>query len=138
MCTSLTLAFFPRHNLARFIHCRTVSLLASIPCSLLRYSEAKVGPNPLYTGAAKIFTASCSIFSSIFRFDGFPRSLWTTALSPCFFSACINRFTCRTLSPSSSAASRCVISFFFAFLSVTSRSRSAWVISRCPSCILTA
>src|SRR4051794_39298313 len=57
MCTSLTLAFFPRHNLARFIHCRTVSLLASIPCSWLRYSEAKVGPKPLYTGTDKIFTA---------------------------------------------------------------------------------
>src|SRR5256885_667786 len=32
-----------------------------------------------------------------------------------------NRFTCRTLSRSSSAASRCVMSFFLAFLSVTSR-----------------
>ena len=30
---------------------------------------------------------------------------------------------------------RCVISLFFAFFNVTSRSLSAWVISSCPSCI---
>src|ERR1700733_1225401 len=42
------------------------------------------------------------------------------------------------LNPSSSAASRCVITFFLAFFNVTSRSRSACVISSCPSCIPTA
>src|SRR5579872_1085099 len=136
--TSLIFAFFPRHSLARIIHCRTVSLLASIPCFFSKYSAASVGPNPWYTGADKSRTASRSISSSIFRLDGCPRSPCTTALSPCFFSAQISRFTCRTLSPNSSAASRCVISFFLAFLSATSRSRSVWVISSCPSCILTA
>ena len=40
----------------------------------------------------------------------------------------------RSVIPISVAASFCVISFFFAFFSVTSRSRSAWVISSCPSC----
>src|SRR5580700_3903000 len=39
------------------------------------------------------------------------------------------------LNPSSSAASRCVITFFLAFFNVTSRSRSACVMSSCPSCI---
>src|ERR1700730_11047365 len=39
------------------------------------------------------------------------------------------------LNPSSSAASRCVIPFFLAFFNVTSRSRSACVMSSCPSCI---
>src|SRR5437667_12873705 len=39
------------------------------------------------------------------------------------------------LTPNSSPASACVISFFLAFFNVTSRSRSAWVISSCPSCI---
>ena len=84
--TCLTFSFFARHSLPPIIHFRTVSLLASIPCFFPRYSAANVGPNPSYTGADKIFTASCSIFSSIFRFDGFPRSPWTTALSPRFFS----------------------------------------------------
>src|ERR1039458_6571481 len=129
------MAFFPRHNLARIIHCRTVSLLALIKCFFLKYSAARVGPNPSYTGADKIVTACCSIFSSILRFEDLPRSPWITALSPCLFSAYNSRFTCRTLSPSSFAASRCVISFFLTFFSATSRSRSAWVISSCPSCI---
>src|ERR1700689_1389865 len=39
------------------------------------------------------------------------------------------------LNPSSSAASRCVITFFLAFFNVTSRPRSACVMSSCPSCI---
>src|SRR5207253_839361 len=39
------------------------------------------------------------------------------------------------LNLSSSAASLCVISFFLAFFSVTSRSLSAWVMSSWPSCI---
>src|SRR5450755_2804694 len=134
-CTCWIFSFFARHSLPRIIHVRTVSLLASIPCLLPRYSAAKVGPNPSYTGPDKIFTACFSIFSSIRRFDGFPRSPWTTALSPRFFRAYSSRFTCRVLKPSSSAASRCVISFFLAFFNVTSRSRSAWVISSCPSCI---
>jgi hypothetical protein len=60
--------------LARIIHCRTVSLLAWIECFFLKYSAANVGLNPWYTGADKIVTASRSIFSSIFRFEDFPRS----------------------------------------------------------------
>jgi hypothetical protein len=47
------------------------------------------------------------------------------ALSPRFFNAFIIRFTWRTLTPSSSAASRCVISRFFTFFNVTNRSLSA-------------
>ena len=35
--------------------------------------------------------AFCWIFSAIRRFDGFPRSPWITALSPCFFNAYSNR-----------------------------------------------
>src|SRR5580704_10264291 len=135
VCTSPTRAFLPLHSSPLIIHCRTVSLLASIPCFSLRYSAAKVGLNPWYTGADRIFTASRSIFSSILRFPALPRNPWTTAWSPRFFSAPNSRFTWRTLIPSSSAASRCVISFFLAFFSVTSRSRSPWVISSCPSCI---
>src|ERR1035438_6380624 len=56
-CTCLTFSLLARHSLPRIIHCRTVSLLASIPCFLSRYSAAKVGPNPSYTGADNIFTA---------------------------------------------------------------------------------
>src|SRR5580704_1229695 len=55
------------------------------------------------------------------------------ALSPRWFSASSNRLTCRTLTPTSCAASRCVMSFFVTFLSATSRSRSACVMSSCPS-----
>jgi len=51
-----------------------VSLLAWIECFFLKYSAANVGLNPWYTGADKIVTASRSIFSSIFRFEDFPRS----------------------------------------------------------------
>src|ERR1700733_7401863 len=72
-CTCLTCSRFARHSLPRIIHCRTVSLLASMPCFFSKYSAAKVGPNPWYTGADKIFTASFSVLSSIRRFDGFPR-----------------------------------------------------------------
>ena len=43
------------------------------------------------------------------------------------------RLTCRSVIPSSSAACFCVISFFFAFFRATRRSRSACVISSCPS-----
>src|SRR5215472_18695061 len=84
-CTCGTLAFFPHHSLARIIHCRTVSLLASILCFWANCSAASVGPNPAYTGADRICTACRSIFSSILRLDGLPRSPWTTPLSPCFF-----------------------------------------------------
>src|SRR6516165_2708669 len=138
ICTCPILSFFPFHSLARIIHCRTVSLLTSMPCLLAKYSQAKVGPNPSYTGADKIFTASRSTFSSIFRLDGRPRSRWTTAWSPRCCKPYSSRCTCRTLSSSSSAASCCVISLFFAFFSATSRSLSAWVMSSCPSCIPTA
>ena len=134
-CTCSTFSFFARHSLPRIIHCRTVSLLALIPCFFLRYSAAKVGPNPLYTSADRIFTACCSMRSATFRFDGFPRNPCASALSPRSFIASNSRCTWRTLSPSSSAASRCVISFFLAFFNATSRSRSACVISSCPSCI---
>ena len=51
----------------------------------------------------------------------FPRSPWITAPTPRFFNSFSSRLTCRTLSPSSSAASRCVISRFLAFFSTTSR-----------------
>ena len=136
--TRIVLIFsrFARHSFARIIHCRTVSLLTSMLCFFARYSLAKVGPNPSYTGVDKMRTASFSILSAILRFDGLPRSPWITALSPRFFSAYSSRFTWRTLRSSSSAASRCVMSLFFAFLSVTSRSRSACVMSSCPSCTL--
>src|ERR1700681_152204 len=135
LCIGLTFSLFACHSLPSIIHFRTVSLLASIPCFFARYSAANVGPNPLYTGADRIFTASFWTLSSMRRFEGFPRSPWTTALSPPFFNACSSRFTCQTLNPSSSAASRCLMSFFLAFFNVTSRSLSAWVISSCPSCI---
>src|ERR1017187_2986770 len=133
--TCPTFAFLPRHNSAPSIHCRTVSLLASIPCCFPKYSDANVGPNPSYTGADKIFTAWRSILSSIFRLEGLPRNPWITALSPRFFNPYSSRFTCRTLTPNSSAASPCVISFSLAFFNVTSRSRSPCVICSCPSCI---
>src|SRR6267143_1646162 len=58
-----------------------------------------------------------------------------TTLSPRFLKAFNSRFTCRALIPSSSAASRRVITFLWALRNVTSRSLSAWVISSCPSCI---
>src|ERR1035441_4481911 len=134
-CTCSTFPDFTRHTFPRIIHCRTVSLLASIPCFFRRYSAASVGPKPRYTSAERIFTASHSMASSILRFDGLPRRPWITALSPRFFNAQSSRFTCRMLNPSSSAAARCVISFFLAFFNVTKRSLSACVISRCPSCI---
>src|SRR5450759_1032719 len=134
-CTAFTFSSLARHSFPPIIHFRTVSRLASIPCFLRKYSAAKVGPNPRYTSADRIFTASRFTASSIRCFDGFPRSPWITALSPRFFNAYSSRFTCRMLNPSSSAASRCVISFFLAFFNVTSRSLSAWVISSCPSCI---
>ena len=67
------------------------------------------------------------------RLDGSPRSPCTTALSPRRFSARSRRRTCRSVMPSSSAACFCVISFFLAFFKATSRSRSACVISSCPS-----
>ncbi len=86
-CGCSTFSSLARHNFPWIIHCRTVSLLALIPCFLRRYSAANVGPNPAYTGADKIFTASSSIFFSIRRFDGFPRRPWITALSPRFFIA---------------------------------------------------
>ncbi len=73
------------------------------------------------------------VSASILRFDGSPRSPCTTALSPRRFSARSRRLTCRSVIPSSSAACFCVISFFFAFFKATSRSRSACVISSCPS-----
>src|SRR5439155_3672795 len=65
----------------------------------------------------------------------FPRSPWTTTLSPRCFNPDSSRCTCRVLSSNSSAASRCVINFFLAFFKATRRSLSAWVISSCPSCI---
>src|SRR5580658_1462015 len=133
ICTCLTFSLSARHNLPPIIHCRTVSLLALIRCFFARYSAASVGPKPLYTGMDRIFTACCAIPASILRFDGSPRSPWTMALSPCFFKTYSSRFTCRILKLSSSAACRCVISFFFAFFNVTSRSLSAWVISSGPS-----
>ena len=46
VCTCFNFSFVPRHSLPRIIHCRTVSLLASIPCFFPRYSAANVGPNP--------------------------------------------------------------------------------------------
>src|ERR1041385_7219061 len=73
--------------------------------------------------------------SSICRFDDFPRKPWITALSPRWFSAYSNRFTCRTLSPNSSAAACCVITRFFAFFNITNRSRSPGFINSCPSSI---
>src|SRR6202162_2432972 len=133
--TCLTFSFFPRHSLARIIHCRTVSLLTSRPCLLSKYSAANVGPNPSYTDADKICPACRSTFSSIRRFEARPRSPWTTALSPRCFIPSSSRCTCRMLRSNSSAASRWVIRFFFAFFKATSRSLSACVISSCPSCI---
>ena len=39
-CTFFTFSAFARHSLPRIIHCRTVSLLASMPCFLPKYSAA--------------------------------------------------------------------------------------------------
>ena len=85
--------------------------------------------------------ATCHIFGDFFLAS---RLSLARAMVPCWqpvvsvgfraFSR-LRLLTCRSLIPSSSAASRCVISFFFAFCNVTSRSRSASVISSCPSCI---
>src|SRR5580698_5769134 len=122
-----------RHSLASSIHCRTVSRLTSIPCFLARYSDASVGPNPRYTGLARIATASRCLSTFTLRLDGSPRNACTTALSPRRFSARSRRRTCRSVIPSSSAACFWVISFFLAFFKATSRSRSACVISKCPS-----
>src|SRR5262249_16701828 len=44
-----------------------------------------------------------------------------------------SRFTCRADNPNSCAACDCLICFFKAFLSTTSRSRSRWVMVRTPS-----
>lgn len=41
-------AFLSRHDPPLSIRCRTVSLLASIPCFCPKYTAAKVGPNPSY------------------------------------------------------------------------------------------
>src|ERR1017187_4328258 len=132
-CTFSTRCLRGRHNLAPIIHCRTVSRLTSISCFLARYSAASVGPNPRYTGCDRIVTASCSVSALILRLDGSPRSAWATTLSPRRFSCRSRRLTCLSVTPSSSAASFCVISFFFAFFRATRRSRSACVISSCPS-----
>src|SRR6266446_8874401 len=129
-----TRCFRARHSLAPIIHCRTVSRLTSMSCFFARYSDASVGPNPRYTGRDKIVTASCSVSTLILRLDGNPRRAWATALSPRRFNARSNRLTCLSVIPNSSAASFCVISFFFAFFRATSRSRSACVINSCPSC----
>ncbi len=51
-----------------------------------------------------------------------------------FLNAFNNRFTWRTVTPSSVAASACVMTRFFAFRNVTNRSFSAWLISSSPSC----
>src|SRR6266542_5652 len=128
-----TCCFRARHSLAPIIHCRTVSRLASMSCFLARYSAASVGPNPRYTGCARILTASCSVSPLILRLEGSPRSPCATILSPRRFSSRSRRLTCLSVIPSSSAASFCVISFFFAFFRATRRSRSACVISSCPS-----
>ncbi len=111
----------PRHSLPSIIQCRRVSLLTVSPCLLLKYSAARVGPNPAYTSSDKIRIASCLVASGNRRGDGCPRNPCITALSPCFFSAFTNRFTCRKLTPNSPAACACVITPFFAFRNVTSR-----------------
>jgi hypothetical protein len=107
--------------------------LVAVACFLARYSLASVGPNPRYTSCDKIFVALCRISSSIRRFDFRPRNAWITALSPRLFSDLNKRRTCLSVTPNSSAASFCVISLFFAFFNATGQSRSAWVISSCPS-----
>src|ERR1039457_1735227 len=132
-CTFSTRRLPGRAHLAPLIHCRTVSRLTSISCFLARYSAASVGPNPRYTDCDRIVTASCSVSALILRLDGSPRSAWATTLSPRRFSCRSRRLTCLSVTPSSSAASFCVISFFFAFFRATRRSRSACVISSCPS-----
>ena len=69
--------------------------------------------------------AACLIASDKRRGDGLPRKPWMTALSPPLFSAFSKRFTWRTLTPSSAAASACVMTRFFSLRNVTSRSLSA-------------
>src|ERR1700730_14135297 len=128
-----TLCLRARHSFAWIIHCRAVSRLTSMSCFLAKYSDASVGPNPRYTGLLKMATASCSVSAAILRLDGSPRNACTTALSPRRFSARSRRRTCLSVFPSSSAACFCVISFFLAFFKATSRSRSACVITSCPS-----
>src|ERR1022692_1876813 len=132
-CTFSTRCLRGRHNLAPIIHCRTVSRLTAMSCFLAKYSEASVGPNPRYTGPDRIVTASCSVSALILRLDGSPRSAWATTLSPRRFSCRSRRLTCLSVIPISSAACFCVINFFFAFFRATKRSRSACVITSCPS-----
>ena len=133
-CSSPTRRFPARHSLASTIHFRTVSRLTWILCSLARYSDASVGPKPRYTGLDRIATAFSWVLIPTLRFEASPRSACTTALSPRLPSCRNNRRTCLSVIPNSSAASFCVISFFFAFFRATRRSRSACVISSCPSC----
>src|ERR1035441_5613273 len=90
-------------------------------------------PNPRYTGRDRIATASRSVSAMILRLEGSPRRPCATTWSPRRFSSRSRRRTCLSVIPSSSAASFCVISFFFAFFRATRRSRSACVISSCPS-----
>jgi hypothetical protein len=101
-----TFRFRGCHSLAAIIHFRIVSRLTSIPSRRLNSSLANVGPNPQYSSPDKTRIALPWISPSIRRFDGIPRKPWMTTLSPHFFNANSSRFTCRTLSPSSSAASR--------------------------------
>jgi hypothetical protein len=67
-----------------------------------------------------------------------PRSSWITDWSPFHLSLRRSRRTCRSVTPISSATCFCVITFFFALLRASSRSRSVWFISSCPSSTLQA
>jgi hypothetical protein len=127
----LHLLFLGRYSFPRIIHCRTVSLLASMPCFFPGYSAPSVGLNPRYTSADRIFTAShpCSLRSS--GSTAFRATRGSGPYRPRFFrqTAAASPAECSTPVP------RCVISLFLAFFNVTSRSLSACVISSCPSCI---
>ena len=61
------------------------------------------------------------------RFEGFPRSLWTTTRSPSCFMRCSSLRTHRSLTCICSAALRCVICFRWACLSQSNQSLSCCV-----------
>src|SRR5262249_51141532 len=127
------LCFRLRHSPARCISCRKASRPIPILCFRARYSLASVGPNPRYIACDKIRTALSHVSSLSRRFEGRWRSPCTTARSPTSRSLTNNRLTWRLLNCRSTAACRCVISFFCTFFSTTGRARSRGLLVLPPS-----
>jgi hypothetical protein len=82
------------------------------------------GPEPLVHLLAQDLDYLALLGRQVIRFDFLPRVACTTALSPRSFRFRSILRTCRSLTPIPLAACFCVISFFLAFFSATSRSRS--------------